>query len=424
MTEPDQTIASYPHLERQTRILFVHYGDDWIRGSERCLLDLLATLDKQRYHPLLWCNSPVLAAAAEQINIETHCQPMSLLLSDRVPRFDTSGFYRQVRQGVALVKKHKIDLIHANSGAPCQWLNWVARACHLPLLTHLHSRYPLWQRWLFGLHQVDLAVGVSHPVIEQLREDGMAEERLAVVANGIDIQSLSRQQVVNVRCMLNLPPETLVIAAVGSLIYRKGFDIAIAACAELVKKGVDFHLVIIGEGEQRAELEQKITALKLNRRVTLLGECSGVVGFLKGGCDVLLSTAREEVFGLVLLEAALARVPVLAPSVGGIPEVIVDRQTGLLHQAGNVKQLTEQLIELISEPQLRSQLADAGYASLQAQFSIQHNVSALTACYDRLTAGSLVRVSRRGTSRWNLVRSLARSRFWHKCWGKSSAVTD
>ncbi|PSW05760.1 glycosyltransferase [Photobacterium lipolyticum] len=409
-------------------ILFVHYGEGWIRGSERCLLDLLTFLDSRNYRPVLWCNSEVLKKEAEELNIPTICQPFPLLFAEQPPRFNCIGFYQLVRQGMGLVKQYNIDLIHANSGAPCQWLNWVARACQLPLVAHIHSRYPLWQRWVLGLHQVDHVIGVSHPVIEQLRGDGMAESKLSVIANGVAIQNLSQQPVVDLRQKLHLSPGTFLIAAVGSLIFRKGFDIAIEACAALEKQGVDLHLVIIGEGEQRANLEQQLSELKLEHRVTLLGEQPDVVGHLKGGCDLLLSTAREEVFGLVLLEAALAGVAVAAPRVGGIPEVIVDRQTGLLHQPGDVDELVSHLKALMLAPELRVQLAAASYERLQVQFSIQANVFKVTAQYEQLITAysnhALINtdIKSRGTSWFNLLRSIAHSDIWQKYWPKRSPV--
>ncbi|MGL5481308.1 MAG: glycosyltransferase family 4 protein, partial [Aeromonas veronii] len=105
-----------------TPVLLVHYGEDWIRGSERCLLDLLAHLDRSRFTPLLWCNSPTLAAEAATLGVETMVEPFSLLLGWQAPRFDLAAHRRLSRRARALITERQIGLVHANSAAPCQWL--------------------------------------------------------------------------------------------------------------------------------------------------------------------------------------------------------------------------------------------------------------------------------------------------------------
>jgi len=116
----------------KTPILFVHYGDDWIRGSERCLLDLLTHLNRQKFVPIVWCNSKVMANEIKKLNIEVTCQRFPLLFGWHAPRFDLVSFFKLIKQGLKLVECHSIKLIHSNSGAPCQWLNIVARQKNYP----------------------------------------------------------------------------------------------------------------------------------------------------------------------------------------------------------------------------------------------------------------------------------------------------
>jgi glycosyltransferase involved in cell wall biosynthesis len=415
------------HQSASQNVLFVHLGDDWIRGSERCLLDLLTHLDTRQFKPVLWCNSPLLAQAAAELEIPTICQNFTIIGGEQLPRWDWQGFYRQVNQGIELVNRYNIDVIHANGGAPCQWLNRVARACDKPLITHLHSRYPLWQRWLFGLHQVDRVIGVSSPVTQQLEGDGMAKQRLSVVANGIDIDKLRAEPVQSLRGMLGLSDGTFVMVGVGSLIARKGFDRSILSCHDLIREGYDVHLVIIGEGPYRSTLEQQIDDLDIAKHVTLMGEQSNVVGWLRGGCDLLLSTAREEAFGLVLLEAACACVAVAAARVGGVDEVIVHGQTGLLHSPDNPQELMHQLKLLIDNRPLRLQLAAAGRARLNAHFSIEANIGRLSMHYRQLAGTYKSNVSKRralrGTSRLHLFGAVLRSESWRKLLSKKTIPT-
>jgi glycosyltransferase involved in cell wall biosynthesis len=386
-------------------ILFVHYGDDWIRGSEGCLLNLMRHLAPLRYRAVLWCNSPVLAAAAQALNVDVECEAFPLLFGWQRPRWDLCGYFRLVRRGKQLVQRHSIDLIHANSGAPMQWLNWVARACHRPLVTHLHARYPLRDRITLGLHHSAMVVGVSKPVVEQLRQDGMPAERTRVIANGIDVDALETAPAINVRQHLQLRDDDYVIATAGSLILRKGIDVIMHALQRLVRQGVPAHLLVIGDGEERQTLQRLMAQLELQRHVHFVGEQPQVTAWLRGGVDVFASGAREEVFGLVLAEAGLSNLAVVAPRVGGIASVVKDGHTGILIPSEDPEAMATALMRLYQQPKLRSQLGQAGRQRVLQCFTIERHVAQFDQLYQQL-----------------LQHSQHRMRWWRH-WSMSAPIT-
>ncbi len=189
-----------------TPVLLVHYGEDWIRGSERCLLDLLAHLDRSRFTPLLWCNSPTLAAEATTLGVETMVEPFSLLLGWQAPRFDLAAHRRLSRRARELITERQIGLVHANSAAPCQWLAGVCRSLQVPLVCHLHARYQPRDRFSLRVHQANVLIGVSEPVLTGWRQDGCADDRLIRVPNGVDAARLNGGAHWPVFGMLGLPP--------------------------------------------------------------------------------------------------------------------------------------------------------------------------------------------------------------------------
>lgn len=359
---------------KPTPILFTHYGDEWIRGSERCLLDLLAHLDRERFQPVLWCNAETMADEARRIDVPVTRSDFPLLMGWKAPRFDVAGFARLVRQGNALADQHGIALVHANSGAPNQWLNLVARSRRIPLLAHLHSRYPLRDRLSLGLHHVAMAVGVSQPVVDQLLADGMPKERTLVIPNGIDVDRLDAQPRVDLRQELGLGERDFFMVTVGSLIHRKGVDLILEALARLVRSGVPARLAIIGDGPERINLRRQVQALGLQERVFFLGERDDVAGLLRGGVDLFVSGAREEVFGLVLAEAGLAGLPVVAPAVGGIPEVVRDGVWGRLVPAENVAALADAITQFQRSPGLAKAMGAAARDHVMRYFTIDRNV--------------------------------------------------
>lgn len=385
-------------------ILFVHYGDNWIRGSEGCLLDLMSHLDTDRYRPLLWCNSQALVEAAQALHIEVVRDDFPLLLGWQAPRLNMRGWSSLVSKGKQLVEQHQVDLIHANSAAPMQWLNVVARLCQRPLLTHLHARYPARDRLTLGLHHSAMLVGVSQPVVDHVLQDGMPKERTRMIANGIDTQALLAQPVVDLRARLNLDTDDFLLATVGSLIHRKGIDIIIKALQQLTLQGLPAHLAIIGDGEERQSLQQLSHQLGLSQRVHFIGEQDRIASLLRGGVDVFVSGAREEVFGLVLAEAGLCQLPVVAPRVGGIPAVVDDGQTGLLVASEDPQAMANALALLQRHPQRRRQMGLAGKRRVMQRFTIERNVEQFDQLYQRLLSDDTQRMG--WTRHWQLGTAL------------------
>lgn len=407
----DDVTAKSPDSDGQpVGILFVHYGDDWIRGSERCLLDLLTHLNKEQFTPVLWCNSQILADEASALGIPVYCSKFSLLLGWQRPLFDIKAFGRLVSQGRKLVTTHQIKLIHANSGGPNQWLNFVVRSEGIPLVAHLHARYPLRDRLTLGLHQVAMVVGVSEPVAEQLRQDGSRADRIRVIANGIDADKQDHQLPCDLRTMLGLRIQDFLIVTTGSLIERKGIDLIIDAVEIMAGRGIPARLAIIGDGPERVRLEEQVRQLSMNDTIHFLGERSNVAGLLRGGVDLFVSGAREEVFGLALAEASLAGVAVVAPKVGGIPSVVVDGKTGLLVEPENSNALAEAMDVLYVMPERRRLMGDAGRDHVLNNFTIARNIQSFEELYRQLlnTAASQMRWYSHWQLRYPLLNSAKR----------------
>ena len=366
-----------------TTILFTHYGDDWIRGSERCLLDLLRYLDRSLFYPVLWCNSETMARAAAPLGIPVEVSALPLLFSSRQPYFSIAAYCQLLRRGLDIVDKYKPKLIHANSGAPSQCLNIIARARQLPLISHLHSPYPLYQRITLGLHHASISVAPSHSVIKQLRGDGVPLKYSRVINNGIDHSTLDRQRPIALRSALNIAQGDFVLATTGSLIHRKGIDLIIRALNEVRNEGVPAHLIIIGEGPERHSLEKLRATLALGPYIHFLGEQDEVSGLLHSDIDLFVSAARQEAFGLVLAEASLAGLALVAPAVGGIPEVLRHGQTGLLVPPEDIQALAAGIAQLYADPELRATLGKAGRHHVLQHFTIQRNVAEFKRLYQQ-----------------------------------------
>ena len=263
-------------------------------------------------------------------------------------------------------------MIHVNSGAPCQWMIIASRMMNVPLVTQLHSPYPARDRITLGLHLSPHTTAVSRHVGGQLTQEGYPQQRLSTIHNGIDVTKLMEQAKVDSKAAIGLPDDCTLFATVGSLIYDKGMDRLITAIQNLNMEYADTHLLVIGDGPMRYELERLAKALYVENKVHFVGEQNNVVGWLKG-CDAFVSGSRREAFGLAIAEATLANIPVIAPREGGIPEFIHHGVTGLLYPNHGTAPIAKMMTALLEHKKFGQQLSKEAHQHITRHFDI--NVS-------------------------------------------------
>ena len=369
-------------------VLFTHYGDQWMRGSERVLLDLLAHLDPARVRPIVWTNGEELAETTRAMGLPTFLTRFAYYLDAGSPRPDPLRYFSFVREGLSLVRRYQVRVLHANSAAPAQWLVPVSKLSRHPLLVHLHISYLRRSRYALLLHKADLLVGVSRQVVNDFLSDGVPEERMQVIYNGIDrarLQGGARSGAL--RRQFGIAPEALVIAAAGSLIHRKGHDVLLRALSCLNHS--DMHLWIAGDGPDRPKLEGLMRELGLAARVRFLGFQDDVPGLLRNA-DIVALASRADAFGLVLAEAGALGLPVVSTLVGGIPEVVAQEKTGLLVPPDDPTAFAAALGRLATDPALRHRLGAAGRERVGRLFSVQQMVADFHDAYDRLALGGVI----------------------------------
>jgi glycosyltransferase involved in cell wall biosynthesis len=180
------------------------------------------------------------------------------------------------------------------------------------------------------------------------------------------------------------------IISVGRLVAFKGFEHLIEACAELVRRGSDFVCDIIGDGPLRAELETKVEKLNLSLRVNLLGSLSqqAVLDKLQSADVFTLASTTDaqgatDVFPTVILEAMASAQPVVSTPLAGIPELVVDGETGVLVPPDDSSVLAEALEQLLRDRELRLRYGRAGRARIEEHFQIEQTVTPLINLFEQ-----------------------------------------
>jgi glycosyltransferase involved in cell wall biosynthesis len=249
----------------------------------------------------------------------------------------------------------------------------------------------------------DRVLAVSSAVRDVVvHRDGLPEERVSVLGNGLDLDALDAVPRVDVRGELGLPPEALLLCSVGRLVRDKGHAYLLQAFAQGLERWPAAHLVLVGEGPEEARLRDDTSRLRLDGRVHFLGFREPVAAVLKG-CDVFVLPSLEEGFPVTVLEAMACGLPVVASDVGGVADVVARGRTGLIVPAAErwdggtrdaahadglaarpVEALRDALAALVADAPARVRMGRNGRRRVESHFSLDHVVTSLEALYREL----------------------------------------
>jgi glycosyltransferase involved in cell wall biosynthesis len=287
----------------------------------------------------------------------------------------------------AAIRRLGIELVHLHTGR-ANWLGGLAaRAAGRPAVTTRRMDRRVARSWrtrvLYG-SLVRRAAAISPAVRERLLAGGVPAERVRLIWSTVDpARVAARREREAVRAELGAPPEARVVLAVGALVERKGFAVLLDAFARLADR--EALLWIAGDGAGRGDLERAIADLGLGERARLLGRRESI-GELRAAADVFAMPSRAEGLGVAALEAMAAGRPVVASSVGGLADVVLDGETGALVPVGDVAALGAALDALLADAERRARQGRAGAARARGQFGPEGMVDAYEELYREVLA--------------------------------------
>ncbi|MFK7829102.1 MAG: glycosyltransferase family 4 protein [Congregibacter sp.] len=294
-----------------------------------------------------------------------------------------------------LAKEFKPDIIHAHCEASALYAGIASKLVRVKCVATVHRSETKYYRAGFK-HNLyyrfaDAFVAVSHERKTQMFSKlGIQKKPIQVVHWGIDLDARGANDGTQAaRAELGLGDqgglgdkdglgEQAILLSIGHLGEIKGHDESITALATIREQGWDVRLYIAGDGAESdyQRLQGLIKSLALENAVTLLGQISNVTQWLNA-CDIFLLPSREEAFGLVFLEAGLCKKPCVATRVGGIPEIVLDGQTGLLVETQNPQQIQEAVRSLLESSQTMTAMGDAAYERVRSEFCLPRKVEEL-----------------------------------------------
>jgi glycosyltransferase involved in cell wall biosynthesis len=368
-------------------LLLVESGNA-VGGTERVLWELATRLPASRFEVRVWL-SPAsgvdeLAGALVAAGIPV----------DRVPEVDSRWDFKGMLDTWTRLRKLKPTLLHVHHVWPAadRYLTLLARAAgvpHLVVTEHITGEsHSGGQRALKRdeLRRADAVTAVTGAIVETLvRDYAIERSRVRVVPNGADLPDEETEGPAAKRWReryLCTPIKPLWVVA-GRLEEQKGHDLLFEALSTILKQNLDFTLVVAGEGSRRSWLEQQALSLRLAPRVQFVGQVEDV-GSLLAAADAVLLPSRWEGLPLVLLEAMARGRPIVASSVGGVPDVVQDGVNGTLVPPGDAAALAAALEQLHRKADRAGRMGRAAADTVREHYTWHAVVDGFESVYDEV----------------------------------------
>ena len=292
-----------------------------------------------------------------------------------------------------VLKQLAPDVIHtydAHAVAMASTALSIAAPSPKPLLvtsvrTAAHLAHSSFARWKYS--QIDCFIANSAFVHDRLITDGVPKAKTTTVNQGVDVERIVQMEASHVHAAFYLPTHSPVVGNVATLTPNKGHHHLIDAAQVVVRAVPDARFVIVGDGELREGLEKHVRDRHLERHVFLAGFRADAVELIKS-FDLFALSPIAGGLCTALIEAMAASRVAVATSVGAIPEIVVDEETGFLTPTRDHAAMAAKLILLLKDQALRDKMGAAALARARERFAVERMVEETAAVYERLAANS------------------------------------
>lgn len=357
-----------------------------VGGTERQLFELLRRLDRARFRPLLACFKD--GGELHDRLVALGLRPIPFPLRGSLAQANTAV---QITRMALLCRRQNVRIVHAHD----YYSNLIGvAAAGLAGARAIASRRDL-AHWLSPGHRqalrlacrmADAVVANAAAVAAQTeRELGVDGDKLHVIHNGIDVEHFDTQAFKTPEPLLPAAPALLPrVTMVGSMhLPDKGHAELLEAAAILKQRGLRAQYLFVSDGKLRGALEAQARALDLADDVFFLGRRADVPSVLVRS-DVVCHPSWTEGFPNAVLEAMCAARPVVATRVGGIPEVLVDGEHGLLVEPRRPAELASALEKLLANPLAAHVMGLRGRQHVEQFFSLDRMCRTVESLYERL----------------------------------------
>src|SRR4051812_17154162 len=331
------------HMTRPLTVLHIDTERGW-RGGERQVLWLAQEMNRLGHRPIIAARpGDLLATRAASANLE-------VVACDARGELD----FRAAWKLRSSIPRFSVDVVHAHTAHAVTIGAIAVLGTRVPLVASRRVDFPLRRgptsKWKYG--RAARIIAVSEAVKQVLVSGGLSARQIDVVADGTDVNRPAKPASRATLKQLGVPADAPLVVQVAQLVGHKDPLNFVRAMRSVVDAIPGAHGLLVGEGPLRAAATEESRRLGLESRVHFAGYRDDADALL-AAADVVVLSSREEGLGSVLLDSLVFGRPVAATRAGGIPEIVVDGETGLLVPIGDPQSLGQAITRLLRDPGLR-----------------------------------------------------------------------
>jgi len=358
---------------KKLNILQVNTGRVW-GGAEVHMRDLSKELQKRGHRIIIACKKNRIVEeklANEGLLVEHISSGIAGLISL-----------------LKIIRKEKIDVVHAHSGKDFGLAIMAAKLSRkVKVVLTRHMAIPMKNNLFksFLNKKVDKFIAVSQATLESLiNYNKIEKEKIILIHNGIDLNKYSSTYKQNIlKEEYKISAEIKLIGCVGRLDKAKGQQELIKAIPMIIKKLPYVRFILIGDDcadGEKARLEDLIKKLELEPFVIFAGFRNDIAQVMHD-LDIFILPSQQEAFPLVILEAMAQKKPVIATQVGGVGEIIKNKENGMLIEAKNTIAISKAIIYLLENKDEAQRMGQDGYQLVSKNFNLEQMVKKIETVY-------------------------------------------
>lgn len=353
----------------------------YIGGAEIALLDLLTYIDRKRYMPVALVPDGDLSEALHQLHVR--CVRIPVLPG--LNRYTLLRFLGKLPRLISYVKREQPALIHANTNFASLYSGILSKTTKIPAIGLIQDIEALGRMGRWMVRQNTKTIAISEAVSKYLIQEGVPKRKIVRIHHGVDLQKYQLRSGIDGK---NSASHTI-IGIVGQLGERKGHLYLLKAARSITQTCPHVSVWIVGNEPRNSteryteRLQSYVKNAQLEQHVTFWGFRKDIPDIL-AQLDILVLPSLQEPFGKIVIEAMAMGKPVIASRVGGVPEIVMHGETGILVPPKDSAAIQQALEQLIHDQEKRKQMGIEGRKRVEQHFSLEKTVRSTEHAYEKI----------------------------------------